>query len=68
MIGVTIREIREKNNMRQEDLSTLLNIKQCTLSNYESEKRIPDIYTLIKIADIFNISLDYLCGRYNKAS
>lgn len=64
MIGDRIRELRESKNMRQEDLCNLLNIKQATLSQYELNKRTPDINMLIKIADIFRVSLDYLCERY----
>lgn len=64
MIGDKIRELRESKNMRQEDLCNLLSVKQATLSQYELNKRTPDIYMLIKIADIFRVSLDYLCERY----
>lgn len=64
MIGNKLKQLREKNNMTQEDLCNLLNIKQATLSQYETNKRTPDLKMLIKIADIFNVSLDYLSGRY----
>lgn len=66
MVGERIRELRESKNLRQEDLCKMLNIKQATLSNYEQNRRTPDVEMLIKIADIFKVSIDYLVGRYKQ--
>lgn len=63
-IGEKIKELRIKYNLTQKEVSETLNIKQNSYSNYENNKREPDINTLIKIANIFNTSLDYICGRY----
>lgn len=49
--------------MSQKDLAAQLNIRRQTVSAYEREVSIPDIYTLIRVADIFDISLDELAGR-----
>lgn len=65
MLGDRIKELRESKNINQEDLCKILNIEQATLSNYERNRRIPNLNMLIKIADYFKVSLDYLCGRYN---
>lgn len=62
-IGRNIRKLRKHNNMTQEQLAQKLNMKRQTLSNYEIGKRVPDIYELIVIADIFDITLDELVGR-----
>lgn len=43
-----------------------LYLKRQTLSNYEIGKRVPDIYELVKIADLFDISLDELVGHSRK--
>lgn len=40
-----------------------LGMAESTVSLYESGKRCPDIQTMIRFADYFNVSLDYLCGR-----
>ena len=56
-----IKELREKENISQEKIAQALQITRATFSNYEIEKTQPDIETLIKIADYFNVSLDYLC-------
>lgn len=49
--------------MTQEQLANKLNGKKSLVSNYENEYSVPDIETLIKLADIFEISLDELIGR-----
>lgn len=49
--------------MTQEQLANLLNGKKSLISNYENGYSTPDIETLIKLADIFDVSLDELVGR-----
>lgn len=61
--GHNIRLLRRKHHMTQEQVANKLYMKRQTLSNYEIGKRIPDIYEIIKIADLFDISLDELAGR-----
>lgn len=62
-VGNNIRKLRKKHGMSQKDLADKLNIRRQTVSAYEREVSIPDIYTLIRVADIFSISLDELAGR-----
>ncbi len=57
-----IRELREKNNLRQADVALKTGIDQRSLSNYETGKTNPDSYTIIKLADFFNVTCDYLLG------
>lgn len=40
-----------------------LGIPQNSISRFETETRRPDYYTLIQLADYFNVSIDYLVGR-----
>lgn len=63
-IGQRIKYLRKENNLSQDDLAVLLHVDRTTISGYELGNRIPNIYTLIHIADIFHVSLDYLVGRY----
>ena len=49
--------------MRQVDLAEAVGIDQRTISNYETGKTYPDSYALIKLADFFNVSIDYLVCR-----
>ena len=62
-IGLNIRNLRKYKRMTQQEMSGLLHISRATLSNYERGKRLPDIYMIEKIADIFEVSIDYLMGR-----
>lgn len=62
-IGKNIRKLRMRQQMSQDDLAPYLNICRQTLSNYEIGKRLPDIDMLIKLADIFDVSIDALVGR-----
>lgn len=58
-----IRDLREDNDKKQVELADYLNIKQSTYSDYESGKINIPIDMLIKIADFYKVSLDYLVGR-----
>lgn len=62
-----LKELRGKTT--QTELAKILNIPVKNLSNYEVGRTEPDIQTLIKLANYFNVSLDYLCDRQwdNKA-
>ena len=58
-----LRELREKMNLRQTDVAEATGLDQRTLSNYETEKTNPDSFALVKLADFFGVSIDYLVGR-----
>ena len=63
-----IRELREHMNLRQIDVARETGIDQKTLSNYETGKTNPDSYALIRLADFFGVSIDYLVGRVEKTA
>ena len=58
-----IRDLREDNDKTQNELAEYLNIKQTTCSKYELGKINIPIEMLIKLADFYDVSLDYLTGR-----
>ena len=58
-----IKELREKANMKQADLGKLLNVQAAAISKYESEKIPLTAETIIAIANIFNVSIDYVLCR-----
>lgn len=62
-IGENIKFYRKSLGLTQESLANMLGGKKSLISNYENGYSIPDIKTLIKLADIFNITLDELVGR-----
>lgn len=66
MFGERLRELRKDRKLTQTEISKLLNISQITYSQYERNARKPDMETLIKLADFFKVSLDYLMCRYDK--
>ena len=60
-----IKDLREDRDLRQSDVAKSTGIDQRTLSNYETGKTNPDSYALIRLADFFDVSIDYLVGRTN---
>ena len=58
-----LKELRKSKGISQLRLATDLNTTQNTISRYETGEREPGIDELIKIADYFNVSVDYLIGR-----
>ena len=58
-----LKDLRKERNISQLKLSIDLNMNQNTISRYENLEREADYATLIKIADYFDVSLDYLLGR-----
>lgn len=50
-------------DLRQIDVAKATGIDQKTLSNYETGKTNPDSFAIIKLADFFDVSADYLIGR-----
>ncbi len=62
VLGLRIRKLRIEKKLSQLELAKYLNISNTTLSQYESGKRMPGDEIKIKIAQYFNVSLDYLFG------
>lgn len=66
MFGDRLKELREDNKLTQYDLAEVLNLTQQTISLYESNKRQPDYETLVKVADYFSVTVDFLLERINE--
>lgn len=58
-----LKFLREQKNISQVKLAMDLNMNQNSISRYETGQREADYATLIKIADYFNVSIDYLLER-----
>ena len=58
-----LKEIRKSKGISQLKLAMDLNTNQNTISRYETGEREPGIAELIRIADYFNVSVDYLLER-----
>lgn len=61
-----LKELRTKNRLNQTELATTFSVKQNTISNWENGSTEIDNQTLAKLADYFNVSVDYLLGREEK--
>ena len=57
-----LKELREENGVSQKEIAQYLNIKQNTYSQYETGKRQLPIETLIKIAEYYKTTTDYILG------
>ena len=55
-----IRELREDNDLTQKTIAQLLNCKQNTYAQYESEKRQIPLSAIIKLCLFYNVSADYI--------
>ena len=58
-----IRNLREDRDLKQEDIAKLLSCTQACYSHYESGKRDIPTEVLIKLAEFYGVSVDYLLGR-----
>ena len=63
-----LKKIREKNNLTQVRLSIEVEVSQELISQYELGKSKPNIDNLLKLANFFNCSTDYLLQRTNNPS
>jgi len=60
-----IRNIREDNDITQSQMAEVLNVSQNTYSQYETGKIEWSASSLIKVADFFDVSIDFLLDRTN---
>lgn len=61
-----IKDLREDHDLSQKEVAKILNISQVAYSYYEIGKRNIPLDLLIKLADYYNVSLDYIVGRLKK--
>ncbi|NUU75278.1 helix-turn-helix domain-containing protein [Paenibacillus xylanilyticus] len=61
--GNRIAELREQRSWTQQELAHSIGISRAALSHYEKSRRKPDFEILNMLADMFNVSIDYLVGR-----
>lgn len=55
-------ELMDKNNVKQLQLSKVIGVSQGNISDWKSGRSTPSIEALVKIAEYFNVSVDYLLG------
>ncbi|MEF9839433.1 MAG: helix-turn-helix domain-containing protein [Lachnospiraceae bacterium] len=62
MFKQRLRSLREKHNLKQFEIANILSLSTPAYGYYEQGKREPTFDTLIKIAEFFDVSTDYLLG------
>lgn len=63
VISKRLKELRKKHGYSQNEVAIYCDITEKAYQNYELKTRLPKIDVLVKIADLYKISLDYLVGR-----
>lgn len=66
--SIRLSELRQAGGLTQVELAKRLDISRSTLGMYELGRREPDIETLEKIADFFNVDMDFLLGNSDKTT
>lgn len=61
-----LRKLRERRRISRRVLSELCGLSRCAVARYEKGERIPNINDASALADFFEVSLDYICGRSEK--
>ena len=62
-LGEKISDLRKRKGISQEKLAELLDISRQAVTKWESGKGNPDTENLIRLSEIFGVSLDELCGK-----
>jgi len=62
MLAKRLRELRIEKSLSQSDIAKIVGVSQQAIGNYESGTRTPDPDTIIKLANFFSVTTDYLLG------
>lgn len=63
MLGNRIKVLREELGLKQEDLAKKMSVSPSTIGMYETNKREPNNELILKLAEYFNVTTDYLLGK-----
>ena len=64
--AVRLQEARKQKHLTQKEVAAYLQMTERSYQHYEGNRRRPDYETLVVIADLLDVSLDYLMGRTDK--
>ena len=65
-LGERLYELRNKNNLSQEELAEVLDVSRQSISKWENDKAYPEMTRLLFMSDYFDVSLDYLMRGIKK--
>ena len=63
MLSKRLKELRKLNKLTQIELAKKLDVTSGAVALWETDKRVPDIETILKISKVFNVTTDYLMGN-----
>lgn len=63
LLGQRIKSLRKENNLTQEELGKLINVTKVSICCYEKETRIPTLETLVALANVFKVDINYFIGN-----
>lgn len=66
LLGERLKELRLESNLTQEELGKKVYVTKVSICCYEQGTRIPGLEILIDLANVFEVSLDYLVGRVDQ--
>ena len=66
ILSERLKQCRREKKLTQREVAIYCDISEKTYQNYELMTREPKLEILLRIADVFGVSLDYLLGRTNK--
>ena len=58
-----MKKLRDEKGLKQIDIAEMLGVSRTTYTQYETEKSEPDLRTVARLADFFEVSVDYLLGK-----
>lgn len=62
-IGERIAQLRKQHNLSQDELAKKAEVSRTIIGNYERNANTPSIEVVIKLAKVFNVSVDYIIGE-----
>ena len=68
MLNENIHDLRVANGLSQVELAKMLNVSKQCVSNWENENIAPSVELLLRLADYFGVSTDYLLERTDRST
>ena len=63
IFGIKIKELRLDAGLKQSDIAKILNVSKTTICQWETSRQEPSLEDVVSIAEIFNVSTDFLLGQ-----
>ena len=64
LLGKRIKELRKEKGLTQQELGDLINVTKVSICCYENETRVPNLETLIALAKVFKMEINYFLGNH----